>query len=69
MVKMKLKINGEFVTVSAETTLASMITEKGLNAAKVLASINGEIIQPDAYDKKILQEGDMIELFSFVSGG
>lgn len=66
---MKLKVNGEFVTVGAETTLASMITEKGLNAARVLASINGEIVQPELYGKRILKEDDQIELFSFVSGG
>jgi thiamine biosynthesis protein ThiS len=66
---MKITVNGKNIEANDGETLSGIIAGKKLDEAKVLASVNKEIVKVEAFSKTILNEGDEIELFCFVSGG
>ncbi|MFA7230560.1 MAG: sulfur carrier protein ThiS [Victivallaceae bacterium] len=67
--EMKITVNGKTAEINAGETLAGLIAGKKLDVAKTLASVNKTIIQAGTFAEIILNEGDEIELFCFVSGG
>ncbi len=66
---MKIKVNGNIIEINEGETLSGIIAEKKLDAGKVLASVNKDIIKAESFSGTILAEGDEVELFCFVSGG
>jgi sulfur carrier protein len=66
---MKITVNGKIVETSDGETLSEIIAGKKLDAGKVLASVNKDIIKNEDFSETILKEADEVELFSFVSGG
>ena len=66
---MQITCNGEAKEISANTTLASFISQMDLNPDTVVAECDGIIIKRDEYDTLILREGNVLELIRFVGGG
>ncbi len=66
---MQIKVNGKTVELPTGITLSEFLETNNYSPDKVLASINGEIIQPQDYDSKLLAEGCEVDLMTFVAGG
>lgn len=66
---MQVKVNGEVRELNEGSTLHTLIHILGLEAKVMAAAVNMEIVKQDAWDKAILNEGDVIELLDFVGGG
>lgn len=66
---MKITVNGKIIEANDGETLSGIIAGRKLDEAKVLASVNKDIIPAGAFSEAALAEGDEIELFCFVSGG
>ncbi|MDD5599074.1 MAG: sulfur carrier protein ThiS [Victivallaceae bacterium] len=66
---MKVRVNGKTLGLKDGETLAGLIAGKKLDAGRVLASVNKEIIKAGTFSQVVLAEGDEVELFAFVSGG
>ena len=67
---MKLKINGKEEIIDQNViTLKELLAAKGLDASRVVIEHNMDIIPLDQLAGKRLEEGDTIELISFVGGG
>ena len=66
---MNITINGKETTVPEKIILASLIKEKCPNPDCVIAEINEKIIQRKNWSGCKLQDGDKIELVTFVGGG
>lgn len=66
---MDIIINGETKEVSEKLNLSSLISELGFEPAKVLFSLNGNIVSADKYSEIFLRKDDKLELFTFVGGG
>jgi sulfur carrier protein len=66
-----LKINGteKQFPVGLPTTLAKLLEQLEINAATVVAEIDGQIVQRDEFANTRLHEGQSIELVRFVGGG
>jgi sulfur carrier protein len=67
-----LKINGvekQFATGRLPATLAELLEKLGIEAATVVAEINGQIIEREKFAQTKLQKGQSIELVRFVPGG
>jgi sulfur carrier protein len=66
---MQIKVNGKHEEIVSETTLDKFLDAHSYSPDKVLASINGEIIQPQDYAASILTENCELDLMTFVAGG
>jgi len=63
-----LKINGKPVE-AAGMTIAEYLTKENFDARKVAVEVNEEIIPKNKFADKILQDGDIVEIISFMGGG
>jgi len=66
---MKIKVNGKIIETNDGEMLSGIIAGKKLDAGKILASLNKDIIKNEDFAETILKEADEVELFCFVSGG
>ena len=66
-----LKINGKekYFDGSLPATLSELLTELKVDAATVVAEVQGEIIEREKFSSFNLNEGQNIELVRFVPGG
>ena len=65
---MEIKVNGKIENLPVAITLKEYLETHGYSPDKVLASLNGIIIQPNDYDT-ILPDQAELELMTFVAGG
>ena len=63
-----LTINGKEVAADGKR-LADYLREAGYDARRVAVERNGEIVPKATFEQVVLQEGDVIEVVSFVGGG
>lgn len=67
-----LKINGierQFSAGQLPMTVAELLEQLEVNAATVVAEIDGQIVERKKFDETQLREGQSIELIRFVGGG
>ncbi|WP_320046688.1 sulfur carrier protein ThiS [uncultured Ilyobacter sp.] len=70
---MEIILNGEKTKISPKENLMQYIKELGhqweidLNGAVVL--INDQIVKKDNWENTLINDGDLLEVLSFVSGG
>lgn len=63
-----LKINGKLVE-AAGLTIAEYLTKENFDARKVAVEVNEEIVPKNNFADTILQDGDIVEIISFMGGG
>lgn len=62
-------INGENVENITGKTVLEYLTESGYDIKRVAMECNGDILPKSRYESTVLQDGDSIEVVSFVGGG
>jgi thiamine biosynthesis protein ThiS len=65
---MKLTVNGEDRDLPPGTTVRGLVQQFNLAPEKVAIELNRRLIRSDKYDQA-LNEGDQIEIVTFVGGG
>jgi thiamine biosynthesis protein ThiS len=65
---MKIKVNGDERDVPQSTTLRQLVAQFNLVPEKVAIELNRRLVRSDKYDQS-LNEGDEIEIVTFVGGG
>ena len=63
-----VKVNGERLVI-AGSTLTEYLLTANYDIKKIAVERNGEIVPKIQYDRTILEDGDSIEIVSFVGGG
>ncbi len=63
-----VKINGEEINVAGKT-LAGYLADTNYDPKRIAVERNGDIVPKAQYSEIILQDGDSIEIVSFVGGG
>ena len=63
-----VKINGEFLEEEGKT-LTEYLESEGYQIQRVAVEKNGEIVPKAEYSSTVLENGDSIEVVSFVGGG
>lgn len=63
-----VKINGEELNIAGKTA-AQYLIESGYDTKRVAVELNGEILPKSQYENTVLQDGDCVEVVSFVGGG
>jgi len=62
-------INGQARSVGKGTTVAALLTLLGLADKRVAVERNREVVPRAAHAATVLDEGDRLELVTFVGGG
>lgn len=65
---MEIVINGQREIYPADT-IAGLVEGKGLPPESLVVELNGAIVKQEHWPTIRLQEGDALELLSFVGGG
>ena len=63
-----VKINGTDLNVAGKT-LAEYLSTTNYDSTRIAVECNGEIVPKAAYAETVLQDGDSVEVVSFVGGG
>lgn len=66
---MRVYINGESREVQGTPTLAELITQLDLPAARIAVELNREVVRRSDWGNTIVHEDDRIEIVHFVGGG
>ncbi len=64
-----VKINGECIENIAGKNVAEYLSTSGYDTKRVAIELNGDILPKAQYESTILQNGDCVEVVSFVGGG
>jgi len=65
---MKIKANGHEQEISPGTTIAGLIAQHKLTPDKVAIELNKRLVRAVKYDM-VLNDGDEVEIVTFVGGG
>ena len=63
-----VKINGEELNMAGKT-IAEYLATTNIDPKRIAVERNGDIVPKAKYGETILQDGDNIEIVSFVGGG
>ena len=66
---MHIQVNGESRRVREQTNVTGLLQDLQLNVERVAVEINLEILDRGDFDARMLEEGDRIEIMSFIGGG
>ena len=66
---MRVYINGESREVQGNPTLADLITQLDLPAARIAVELNREVVRRGEWGETMLHDDDRIEIVHFVGGG
>lgn len=64
-----MRVNGKVVPWEAGEHLQQFLLKNGYDAAKVAVECNGQIVPRREFADFMLNEGDQLEIVSFVGGG
>ena len=62
-------VNGNKISNADNLSLSNYLVREGYKITLVAVECNGAIIPKAQYEEKILTDGDVIEVVSFVGGG
>ena len=63
-----VKVNGEYLAIAGRTLTEYLLTAN-YDIKRIAVERNGEIVPKTQYDATLLEDGDSIEIVSFVGGG
>lgn len=64
-----ITVNGNKITDADNLKLSDFLHREGYNTTLIAVECNGEIIPKASYEEKKLEDGDHLEVVSFVGGG
>ncbi|MBT8340843.1 MAG: sulfur carrier protein ThiS [Desulfatitalea sp.] len=65
---MKVTINGDLASIAA-CTIGELVAQRGLDPKGLVVEHNQRIVKQEKWPDIRLQDGDHLELLSFVGGG
>lgn len=63
-----VKINGEELNIAGKT-IAQYIESTSYDSSRIAVERNGDIVSKAKYGETVLNDGDSVEIVSFVGGG
>ncbi len=63
-----VKVNGKEMDISG-VTVSEYLAGTEYEPARIAVEKNGDIVVKSSYDETVLQDGDVVEIVSFVGGG
>ena len=69
MNRLRVYVNGEVKEFWDPTSLAELITQLDLPAARIAVELNRNVVRRGEWSATILQDDDRLEIVHFVGGG
>lgn len=67
---MQIILSGKNQNVKESITVAQLIVQEQLETPKhVKVAVNDDFVEAEAFEKTVLQEGDVVEFLTFMGGG
>ncbi|MER3424030.1 MAG: thiamine biosynthesis protein ThiS [Nitrospiraceae bacterium] len=66
---MQIQVNGEPKATRSGLTIAELLRELDIRWDRVAVEVNLQILDKQEFDRRALQEGDRVEIISFIGGG
>ncbi|WP_304458095.1 sulfur carrier protein ThiS [Alicyclobacillus sendaiensis] len=66
---MRIRLNGKDVSLPDGLTVRDLVRHYDLDGEPVAIERNGQIVDREAFDTEVIQEGDVVEMVRFVGGG
>jgi sulfur carrier protein len=66
---MKVVINGETKEIEEGITVGKLLDELGIRDKTMATAIDMQVVKKEAWDKRIIKEGEKVEFLHFVGGG
>ncbi len=66
---MRITVNGKHIEVVENGTLSDFIALSKLESRPIIVELNECVVAKDLWARTVLEEGDRLELVSFVGGG
>ena len=67
--KIKIKLNGKYITIHDKITLFNLVKKTKVPANKVAIELNKEIVNKKSLNKIKIKKNDKIEIVHFIGGG
>jgi sulfur carrier protein len=64
-----ITVNSERRLISPGTTVAELLEQLAIKDARVAVEVNLDVIRREMRKARVLEEGDQVEVVSFVGGG
>lgn len=66
---MHIHVNGRAHAARPEATVADLLLDLDIKQERVAVELNLEILDRGDFGRRVLQEGDRIEILGFIGGG
>ncbi len=66
---MELMVNGKKLEVAEGATITALLEQLNINPLRVAVQLNLEVIKRERYEKTALNQGDRLEIITFMAGG
>ena len=66
---MQIYVNGELKELPGTSSLAELVTQLELPAARIAIELNREVVRRSEWGSTMLKDEDRIEIVHFVGGG
>jgi thiamine biosynthesis protein ThiS len=66
---MRVTLNGESRELTDGITVADLVAQLELTRRRIAIEINRDLVPRDAFDERMLEDGDVIEIVHFIGGG
>jgi thiamine biosynthesis protein ThiS len=66
---LQIYVNGESKQLTDNSSLAEIVSQLGLPAARIAIELNRMVIRRVNWEKTVVREGDRLEIVHFVGGG
>lgn len=64
-----IKVNGTMDDMEISVTVREYLEQKNYRTDRIAVERNGEIVPKSRYEDTVIQDGDCLEIVSFVGGG
>jgi sulfur carrier protein len=66
---MQVHVNGEAREIADHATICELLLAMKIEAAQVAVEVNAQVVRKARHAEVRLQEGDQVEIVTFVGGG
>ncbi len=66
---MRIQLNGQPHELPDGTTLATLVDDLGLTGKRYAVEIDGELVPRSEHPRRVLQEGERVEVVQAIGGG
>ncbi len=66
---MNIQLNGERHAIQEGMSIAALLRQLDIQLDRVAVEVNLEIMDKNGFETRLLQDGDRVEVMSFIGGG